>query len=310
MSIALVTTWGTSCGIASHSAMLVEALAQVDPTLGIQIVANLHPSAILDQPTVPDITILNYHAALHSQWTVASINAVRARGGRVLTIFHDSGVPNSEQCKSICRASDYFILHEPYDDLPAHGEYLRQGVPALTDTTLFSPSPNRPMLGTGGHDFPWKCWTEMAVAAKNAGWGLTICTPALTEERRVELRAANPWLVVHQDLSRSRLLSALHACDATAWTNVCHNTGQSAAILQGIGARKPVLAFSTCRQYRSLLSTFEADGIYWVDSFEALTERLPYLILGRFDPRIVAFAEHDSWLKVGQRYAEILKGLA
>ena len=317
LKVLLVSTWNTSCGIAEHAAYLKESVEAADAT--IQIVPApvlLNPDdliSIADVPTYDSpIVHLNYQAALHSRWNADRIRRWQEGGHKVVVTYHDSGVPNSDQCKAICAAADYFVIHEPYDDLPGHGEYLRMGVPEYRGT-LYPPHPEanrRPIVGTCGHDFPWKCWPELAGWAQVAGWGLRICTPEITDERRHEIRSINPWTEFCVGLDRETLVDALHGCDATAFVNVCHNTGQSGAILQGIGARKPVIALSTCRQYRSLyLDEMGREAIRWVETFAAVSYQLTTLPLSRVDTRLLPLAEHESWRHVGARYAAIYRSL-
>lgn len=315
MKILIVSTTGPVCGIANHTRQLmaaVEATGYILPSDHFSVSeALLDPAAAMPYG-FPDLLHLNYHAALHSRWTVDAIEAAKRAGMKVLVTYHDSGTPNSAHCQQICGAADHFVIHEPYDDLPDHGTYLRMGVPAFSgrDWMQTPAQARRPFVGTCGHDFPWKCWNAMAEAATHTGWGLRICTPSMTEERRAELQRLNPWLDVEIDLRDDELIDALHGCDATAFLNVCHNTGQSAAILQGIAARKPVIALETCRQYRALRADALGDrAIEWVTDFDDFVDALRCTVPARFDAGIVALAEQDSWTVVGKRYVEIYRSL-
>lgn len=314
MNVLLVTSWGVQCGIASHSAYLKQAVELADPSIHIR-----PESAWLD-PSVPppaplDLLHLNYQASLHSRWTPGAIAEWRSAFQiPVLVTYHDTGVPNSDQCKSVCAAADYFVVHEPYDDLSANGEYLRMGVPAYPNLPSGLSEKlartGRRYLGTVGFDFPWKCWNELARVTAAAGWGFCICTPALTEARQDELLALNPYTIFQIELYDPEVLTVLHACDATAFTNVCHNTGQSAAILQGIGAAKPVIALSTCRQYRALYADpLGRTAIRWAETFEEAQEYLPSMRYGQVDPQVAQLADQDSWSVVGRRYAAIYRKL-
>ena len=318
MNVLLVTSWGVQCGIASHSAYLKQAVEQADPSIQVR------PDAAWLDPNVPpavpiDLIHLNYHAGLHSRWTPAAIAIWReAYRIPVLVTYHDTGVPNSDQCKAICAAADYFVVHEPYDDLSANGEYLRMGVPTHIPTAHQQPISawyaGRRFLGTVGFDFPWKCWNELARVTAAAGWGFYICTPTLTEVRQAELLQLNPFMLFALGLSDVDILVRLHACDATAFTNVCHNTGQSAAILQGIGALKPVIALSTCRQYRALYADpLGHITIRWVETFADIEASLNYLrsspLFTHYDPVVAELAAQDSWTTVGRRYADIYRKL-
>ena len=62
-------------------------------------------------------------------------------------------------------------------------------------------------------------------------------------------------------------------------------------------ARKPVIAFSTCRQNRALYAdALGAQAIQWVETFEDAADRLRWWVTpGPVDPGIVALAAQDSW---------------
>jgi hypothetical protein len=318
VKVLLATSWDTPnhCGIEQHSRMLIEAVQRADPTIDVS------PSAVALDPVCSRFSLehggfqlvhLNHHAALHSRWTPDAIARVRAMGMKVLATVHDTGVPNADPCKAIVHACDAAVVHEPFDDLPADTtHYWRMGVPEYDGSPgLRGPHfETRPMLGTVGHDLPWKNWHELARITREVGWGLVICTPAITEDRLAELHALTPWLVVHAGLDQKMVLATLHECDATAALYVCHNTGQSGAVLQCIGAKKPVLAFTTCRQFRALFSDDLARStIRWCTTYEAVTRSLRCLPIQRFDPGITALAEQESWRHLGQKYVRLYREL-
>src|SRR5262245_48161261 len=100
MKVLLVTTWGIACGIAETAAHLKAAIEQADP--GIQIIPDqdaLDPAAAYEAIREVDLVHLNFHAALHSRWVPEQIHRAKKFGQKVLVTFHDSGVPNSDQCK-------------------------------------------------------------------------------------------------------------------------------------------------------------------------------------------------------------------
>ncbi len=113
-------------------------------------------------------------------------------------------------------------------------------------------------------------------------------------------------------------MSHLTGCDATAFCYACANSGTSGAIRLGLAARKPLIAFAGCRQFRDL-SRFDwydppplplDDRIRWCYGFDSLPQVLEQIPLQRVDPGIVAIAERDSWVRQGQKYAVIFQGLA
>lgn len=331
MRTLIVSTWRTPCGIAEHTEMLMDAV-RASGFQGPDDVYSVSPE-LLDPaapwPFIPDVLHLNYHAALHSRWTPDTIAQVKALGCKVLVTYHDTGVPNSDQCKAVCEEADYFVVHEPVDDLPAHGEYLRMGVPEWTGRWVFDETVTlprdplldpqypyvclgrRPVLGSIGFPFPWKCYDELAKVTRACGWGLLLIAPGATADDAKRWQQINPWLGVLPTFThRSVAISLLAGCDATAFTYVCHNTGQSGAILQGIAARKPVFALETCRQFRALYADPLANKyIRWCSDFTQLAQRLSNVQLGRVDCGIVALAEQESWTKVGARYAQIYRSL-
>jgi len=311
--VLLVTSWGTACGIAEHSAMLKEAVEQADPS--IEIVPS---AAMLDPRGKPgldgfDVLHLNYQAGLHSQWTPTLLQ--RLDHTPTLVTYHDTGVPNSDQCKAVIDAADAAVVHEPFDDLPVpKTRYWRMGVLDLPPTRadVFARN-HRPIIGTIGFPFPWKCYEALLRAAAEAGWGVMLLAPGASAAQVEHWLTLNPQCFIQANFTgRQQAVAMLAQCDATAFTYVCHNTGQSGAILLGIAARKPVFALRTCRQFRALWQDpMGRLAIRWVETFENLTDELH--AQGRhseLDSPTCALAEQESWAALGRNYAVLYRQLA
>lgn len=316
MIVQLVTTWERACGIAEHSAYLKAAVEAADPSITIQVVDILLPHAILQEAATADLVVLNYHAALHSQWTPDAIRQVqRERKIPVQVTYHDTGVPNSAQCLGIVAAADATVVHEPFDDLPIETvHYWRMGVPDWTWEWHFDRGTQNgwgrwPILGTIGFPFPWKNYEELARVTAALGWGLLLIAPTASPLQMAAYRSLNPHTeVLPYFVNRTEAVARLAACDATAFCYTCANTGQSAAILQGVAARKPVFAFPSCRQFRALYADpLGRRAIHWVDTFEDLGNSLSWgwLPIQRVDPPTVALAEQDGWPRLGIKYAQL-----
>lgn len=319
LRVLLVTTWDTPCGIAEHSALLKQAVEGADSGITVEPFPHLHPVALLGalpanaQRTV-GVVHLNYHAALHSQWTPAEIRILQETGYKVLVTYHDTGVPNSQQAKDVCAAADAFVVHEPYDDLEGHGHYWRQGVPDWQPPTLFDHrgvTGPRPIVGTVGFPFPWKNYDLLCEASAQAGWATVLIAPKATPEQIAGWRARQPHLIVYdQFVRRETVVSLLSGCDATVFVYANANTGTSGAIRQGIAARKPVLAsaYPINRQVRDL----SANGaIRWLSALDVDTVALNLSLvpIQRVDPGIVALAHRDSWTGLGTKYAQLYRSL-
>lgn len=317
--ILLVSTFNEVCGIAEYAAYWKDAVEQADPVLKVEVETILNPSAPLKFVSLPKVVVLNYQAALLSQWHPEHIREVQARGSKVLTIWHDSGVPNSDHCKEICAASDYFVLHEPFDDLPSNGAYIRQGVPDWQDPFWrFQTLRNQmvrdglwwgeqPVVGSVGLSLGYRNLDVLCQAAAIAGWGTLLLTPKATEDDEFRWKELNPATAVIRDfIARGDVVSYLAGCDATAFLLVTNNAGTSGSVRQGLAARKPLLALKT-RQLRDL----ENDKmIRWQDDGSPLgiAVALSRLPAGQ-DRGIVYLAERDSWRNAGEQYAAILRGL-
>lgn len=312
--ICLVTSWETPCGIAEHSAMLIEAVRAADPTLRFEIMhadngaRPPHPETVRSVANRWPIVHLNYHAALHSLYTPDWVVEIQKQGCKVVITFHDTGVPNSDLAKALCRAADAFIIHEPADDLPK-SHYWRMGVPGWP--TPRGITQGYPWLGTIGFPFPWKHYDKLAEVTALCGWGFFVIAPSATDEQITAWSRLNPHVKVNTDfIPRAQAISHLAECDATAFTYVTHNTGQSGAVLQGIAARKPVIALKTCRQFRALYEDpIGRATIKWAETFEDVAAHLRNIKIQRCDPGIVALAEQDSWTKLGKKYADLYRSL-
>mgnify|MGYP003394030845 FL=1 len=316
--VLLVTTWGVPCGIAEHSANLKQAVEAAD--LEIEIVPHdawLDPALAIgewdhhEDPAVPVVVHLNYQAALHSRWTPGTI---RALGYPTLVTYHDTGVPNADHCKAIIDAADAAVVHEPCDDLPeGKTHYWRMGVPEYEGFGHVSvAAATRPYLGTVGFPFPWKNYDELCRVTATVGWGLCLIAPGATEDDQQRWRGLNPWVEIHPTfLPQDEVIRRLRGCDATAFCYVCHNTGQSGAILQGIAAGKSVFAFETCRQFRALhADPLGSLTINWGQTFEDLAYWLRHGVCpGHFDSGIIALREQESWRHLGKKYAALYRDL-
>lgn len=331
--ILLVTSWEAPCGIAEHAAMLKDSV-ETQSALRMYVHGSgptpVHPQTIDDVWGAGwPIIHLNYHAALHSAWTPEWIAHFETkRDARVVVTYHDTGVPNSEQCQRLYDVASEFIIHEPAEDLP-YAHYWRMGVsePAtgflfgvrepyeslgqFADSLCFKRYHAQPVLGTIGFPFPWKNYDQLAQVTRDLGWALLLIAPQATESQIATWRMINPDTHVRTDfLHRSMALALLSGCDATAFTYVCHNTGQSGAVLQGIAARKPVVALKTCRQFRALYDDpLGRSTIKWAETFIDVAAHLRHVKIQRIDPGILALAEQDSWASVGLKHIQLYQEL-
>lgn len=328
-----------NCGIAEHTEMLGAALPGdlswrrnpdwLDPAMFWRDLSELQ------QWQGPQVVWLNYHAGLHSRWTFEEILRLR-HVFPVLVTYHDTGVPNSEQCKSVRLATMVestsnvvprpplqpatFIIHEPADDLPG-AHYIRQGILPLLDYRAnydldrwHARIGRRPLVGTVGFPFPWKNYDLLCQASAQAGWATLLLAPTATPADVARWQALNPaTLVVPDFIPAETVVRDLARCDATAFLYNCHNTGTSGAIRMGVAARQPVLALASCRQFRDLEGDdLGARAIRWihdgsVDGVAQALEQVP--IGGRIDARVHRLAERDSWTSVADQYAEIIRKL-
>jgi glycosyltransferase involved in cell wall biosynthesis len=294
---------------------------------------------------VPQILHLNYHAALHSRWTPDEVQLTKDLGLKVVVTYHDTigerspaylrahGDNRLDRLEALASVADALIVHEPCDGFP-HAYYWRMGVPGpesplqfgkrrLPDTHVWKTTygdsgycfrhwETQPVLGSIGFPFPWKNFDRLATITRELGWALVLIAPGATEGEVAGWRTANPDSYIRTDfVDRQQAVSLLSACDATAFPYTCANTAQSAAILQGIAARKPVIATAGCRQFRALFGDpLGRTAITWIESLDDLAFTLSHFIrLERCSPAIVALAEQDSWIKLGVRYAQLYRSL-
>ena len=322
MKVLLVTSWDTPCGIAEHGLQLKTNIERADPDIEITpSPALLDPlrDEILDAG-MPDVLFLNYHRALHSRWTPDQVRTWRVSMPVVID-FHDTigEHPPDDLIRGLLDHADAFIVHEPcvgLDDPRVH--LIRQGVPApqppthygswrdsTNDPLCLSQFPQQPVLGTVGFNFPWKNYDALCRVTAAEGWAIVILSNNATEADEARWRALNPAsLIVRRFLPQSLAVSYLAGCDATAFCYTCANTGTSGAIRQGIAACKPVIAFRSCRQFRDLRPE---RAITWIEDWADLPIALGWCPIQRVHPGIVSLAHRDSWVRQGQRYAQILR---
>lgn len=315
MKVLLVTTWNTPCGIAEHAAYLKASVERADPTIRINPMGvEHHPGYITDSSieTAYQILHLNYHAALHSQWTPEYVQRAQAKGVKVVITYHDTFPVNGPQAHGLHDVADAFIVHEPVEDLPK-AIYMRQGIPEARAAWHFADKDgfNLPMVGAVGFPFPWKGFDLLAEASALAGWGLVMIAPGATAEQTNRWVDLNPNTFIDTAfVNRQMVVSMLTGCDATAFLYACANSGTSGAIRQGIAARKPVIATSAggCRQFRDLYyDSLGNRAIRWLShlSVETVADALSETYPVAFDPGVVRLAHQDSWESMGRRYAAI-----
>jgi len=328
MNVRLVTTWNAPCGISEHSAMLKAAVEAADPSIVITPDPEALDPARLVDTLRPDEAIvhLNYHAALHSRWTPEAVAHVQSSGAKVVITFHDTigeisptdlranGDDRLDRLEQLAPLVDALVVHEPCAGFQT-ARYWRMGVPGPEPPIM--PQARRwagqPVLGSIGLPFPWKNYDTLASVTRAIGWALLLIAPGATEAQVADWRARNPdSLVLHRFVQRDEAISLLSGCDATAFPYTCANTAQSAAICQGIAARKPVVATAPCRQFRALFDNpLGRTAITWIDALDDLPFTLSHLVpIARVSPAISALAEQDSWASLGARYADLYRSLA
>ena len=321
VAVTLVSTYGIPCGVAGYAEYLVENLKSVDPGLKVEVLTDLHPKAMLERADLPAVIILNYHAALHSQWHPEHIREMRRRGSKTVVIWHDSGVPNSDHCKAICAASDHFILHEPYDDLPEHGTYLRQGIPAPEDDFFFWTLQQQmhreglwwrgqPIVGTVGLSMGYRNIDVLCQAAELAGWGVLVIASRATDEDVASWKGFCPaTTVIREFIPKEQVVSYLSGCQATANLVLTNNAGTSGGVRQCIAARKPMIAFRS-RQFRDIQ---DEGAICWLDdgSPEGVATALEHMGCAGHEPfsPMVRLAHRDSWTHQAKVYSSICREL-
>lgn len=333
MRIAAITSAG-ACGIADYSDQLRAALDKIDPEVGVDAeTAWLQPTAFFGWMNgqwgyKPDVVWINHHAALHAAWAPEHVRALQEQGIPVVATLHDtragtSDSRNSEQLMHLYTVCDETVVHEPVADMP-EAHYIRHGVPTATGAMqygrgiagieggcLFKAYEAQPVLGTVGFDFPWKNLSRLVQASADAGWAMVILSNNATADREAEWRAMNPALLcVRKFLPQSEAIAYLTGCDATCFAYECANNGTSGAIRQGLGARKPVIAWRGCRQWRDLFDADGADAIRWCQDFDHLQRVLREIPIQRIDPGIVWLAERDSWPKQAAKYLDIFRSVA
>lgn len=324
MHVILVTSWNKACGIAEHSAMLKQAVEAADSRIAAVPCPGLVQDPFSYYPRGGEdaqVLHLNYQAGLLSRWTPDVLRTWRSAHPAIPVVitFHDTGVPNSPLCRELAEMADQMVVHEPFDDLPKDKvQWWMLGVPdepADEETLDRSWADGRPVLATFGFPFPWKCYNQLAAATARAGWAFHLVTSGADDSDIHLWRQTNPWtLVTPEFVPRPDLLNILQQADALAFTYVTHNTGQAAPIYTGLAAHTPIIALSTCRQYRALLAYPPAAGaICWAETFHDVTEWLARL--EKLEERVVWSRRVDraaatlSWSRLGRQYAHLYQEL-
>lgn len=348
MRVLVVSSWNTPCGIAEHTAMLRDAVQAADPGIVITVSSEaLDPATLLGetQPSLvhlllhekaePLLVHVNHHDGLHSRWTPAYIARLRDRGIPVVVTYHDTydgtHSPNSAKAKALLEVASAFIVHEPVSDLPG-AIYWRQGVAAPSKEPMHYATiqpintgyghpriihcldyAQQPILGTIGFNFPWKNFDRLCEETRAVGWAILILSTNATQADVQRWQRLNPCCYIRTGhIPTDQIVDYLAGCTATAFPYECHNTGTSGAIRLGVAARKPVIAFDGCRQFRDLRLEDQIDqlpGVRWVADWPDFRRQLGYITPADWDPGSTKIAERDSWSKTGQAYAHLYRSL-
>ena len=318
----LISSWGRTCGIASHSRMLCDALHKTRQPVAVAVGERwLDPAVYQQEGRTPDVLHLNYHLGLHSRWTPAVVAEVATRVPVVVT-FHDTYADGHPRLWELLPLVAGAVIHEPVAH-PVVGDailggklhYWRQGVP---DPPIDGQVHNTrvPLLGTIGFPFPWKNYDLLVAATREAGWGLEVISPTVPDGWDVDhaggtIRLRDPLfdhVRLRLDATDGVAIEGLGACDATAFLYTCANSGTSGAIRFGLAVGKPLLANPDCRQFRDLLTDDGAVGITWTaPTYEAVVQTLRTLTLQRLAPGICYLRHRDSWRQLAPKYAGLYR---
>lgn len=326
LHVLLVTSWDTVCGIAEMSKLLIDGVKVADSEIELYPYAEaLDPEWMFStlatdlKHTHWDILHLQHHDALHAAWQAEHIVRAQELGLKVVVTFHDtfsgaSDQPNSAKAHALHDVADAFIAHEEVQDLPK-AIHWRHGVPAIKKPATLPPArTRRPIIGSAGFNFGWKNFDLLCEAAALAGWRVLLIGPNFTEEDVKRWQQWQPdgiFPAVHCMPSQAQVVSYLSACDATAFLHNNANTGVSGSVRFGIAARKPCLLMDDCRQFMDLM--FDPglrESFYWTRyCTETIAEDISRLPSVKFDHKLCALAERDSYLHVGKKYAELYRRL-
>lgn len=321
LRVLAVTSWQTSCGIAAYAEMVQQFVQEADPDISLEAFPEaLDPEwlrrRLRETPELlhPHVLWLNYHRGLHSRWTPDLVQAFRQNFGlAVVVTFHDTYGEREPDAltQELHDLADAFIVHEPCMGLPKQ-MMVRQGVLPRGGTWQYDTSHHgwclgRPILGTVGFNFPWKNYDRLAEVTEEAGWALLILANNATPEDLHRWEGLNPACqAISGFLPADMVVAKLAGCDATAFAYECANSGTSGAIRLGLAARKPVLAFESCRQFRDLLFD-NAYGVTWLKGWHGFEDRLRQVPIQRLDPGIAFLAHRDRWPLQGRVYAHTFR---
>ncbi len=329
INVILSTSWNTVCGINEMSKLLIDGVKVADPEIEMQPLGEaLNPEWFFSQLTLkrlsPDILHLQHHDALHAAWRAEHIVRAQDLGFKVVVTYHDtfSGAPdqpNSAKAHALHDVADAFIVHEPVQDLPK-AIHWRHGVPITASPhatfmqTHDSQLAERPIIGSAGFNFGWKNFDLLCEAAALVGWRVLLVGPNFTKvdvERWQRWQPGGFFPVINRMPSQYEVVSYLSVCDATAFLYNNANTGVSGAVRFGIAARKPCLLMDSCRQFMDLM--FDPglrECFSWTKyQTEIIAEDISRLPSVRFDHRLCALAERDSYVRVGKKYSELYRRL-
>lgn len=308
MRVLLVTSDKQHCGIKEYGEYLMQAMRERHP----EVVYTVAPQDLVTQPPLAaeekfDLVHLNHHAAIHAAWTPSQI-AVMPESPFLVTqhdtfetraIMDERGLPDFSKVAVV-------VTHEPVAGYGPRNVYeIRQGVLGK------SPGPARAVrmmrIGTVGFDFPWKNFDTIAQIAGELGLAFMIVSPGMSEERMHELSDAYGGTRIFRDwLPAAEVVELLSGNFANLFLYTCGNSGTSGAIRMGLAARRPVLAYKGCRQFRDL-ERFSSSGPIFGKDRDSIIAILKTMqesawLEGAAVDSAVAHADANSWGYVADSY--------
>jgi hypothetical protein len=318
LKVALITTWPPEmCGIAQNA---VNIVAYKQPDVEYKIIDGSVYSGkpvtyqrILDESVGCDLVHLSYERNIHRGIPPEAFQACRLRGQKSVITYHNVW-PGDHQDDAILNVFDVVVSQDPASPAERGFVYIPQGVVS----TVVRPGCEM-KLGTAGFLNPMKGAWVMAGVAAQLGLGVLVFAPRCQHSYNVEgLRSllqstVRNFEIVEEFLTQEQVACRLSECAVTTWLYQAHGaqSGISGSARLGLAARRPMVV-SRCGMYRDLWYEGKYDDeIYFLESDSpTVANVLPVVqeaLEGKKRPNKIVW--DMSWVKAGEKYAEVYRGL-
>lgn len=313
ITVGLLTSWGTRCGISEYSKYLTEYAQAEDVVITVED-QSIASFASNRRGITYDIIHVVASGHVMGGYEPHQLDILRqqTRSGKFVLTWHDCNPVDNRN--DFSNRFDRVIIFEPktVDGF----DYIPQACPVyevVKDSPMYMN-----YIGTSGFPQGRKNLLALAEAVQILHCTLYAFIPesphADAQWVANEIRRRNPSAIIRTDwVTNDEVLSHLSKCMAVCYPYINWINGSSAAALFGASARVPIFV-SRASQFDSLGKEYtEEDGVYFIESTHPTIEDIVSTFKDKFRQRQLYLPhkvyEDHRWDKVGLQYTKLYRDI-